>query len=794
MHGPTRAPDEGGCRYANVVIATSEPCRSTRTLHRLALALCAAGVIGHQVSRADWFIDDAAIGFAYARNLAAGHGLVPWPGGERIEAYSHPSWVALLALVHLLGLDGFTFAKPFGMACGVALVPLVYDLGRRARPGRSPVGALLAPALLAASGPFAIWAASGLENAWFALLLTASVHRGVTEATRGGRPWSAVGFLLVTWTRPEGLLYAGLAGAITTLEAMRAGRTSRAWGFWAILLGPSLILETLRLAYFAWPLPNSAYAKAVPPGAWLDPTARGWTQLEQYGSRSWLGFALPIFVLGVAGRRNRWAWSGLALVVVLYAWPGPLRLQRAAMWPNLPAIPYAFATIRMVVVVAGMALLPLCAMGRPGEAARLRVVMMLIAGLAFWLGAGGDWMGGFRFASFTAPLACVLLGVGVAEAADAVQERLGKGKGWGVEATWVAAGLVGLGAVPALNLTRDHRAGNFDVTTTMMEHRVAHFRDVGARLRWPGPPVVADMDVGGWLWFAPHVEVVDLVGLVDIPVARHASVEFLQDYVVDDRRPDAVHLHGPDWWWSRRSGLMEHPAWSERYVQLRSYPDVPGVPHDPHPGLWVRRDRLFGDDPDPAVRWPLGRGWTLEGVPRWQGPSRTAGDTVGLSLPLRRDSGAGALTLRVWLPGHDQSVATWSTASALLDPGRWPPDGVSRSHVWWPSDAAPSRASRVGLSTDDGPIQWFDTAWASEPAPTANRSSDGLDVAQALADARRAERTGDVARARRRYEEVLARDPWRAWVRRAIERLRFADAKSVTHFGRGSGGSSPRPR
>ncbi|MEO0605955.1 MAG: hypothetical protein AAF211_31290, partial [Myxococcota bacterium] len=144
------------------MIATPELPRPHR-LHRLALVFCAVAVIVHQAFRGDWFIDDAAIGFAYARNLAEGHGLVPWPGGERIEAYSHPSWVAILAFAHLLGLDGFTVAKPLGMACGVALVPLVHDLARRARPGRNPVGALLAPALLAASGPFAIWAASGLE-------------------------------------------------------------------------------------------------------------------------------------------------------------------------------------------------------------------------------------------------------------------------------------------------------------------------------------------------------------------------------------------------------------------------------------------------------------------------------------------------------------------------------------------------------------------------------------------------------------------------------------------------------
>lgn len=43
-----------------------------------------------------FYIEDAGISFAYARNLAQGDGLVSYPGGERVEGYSNALWVFLL--------------------------------------------------------------------------------------------------------------------------------------------------------------------------------------------------------------------------------------------------------------------------------------------------------------------------------------------------------------------------------------------------------------------------------------------------------------------------------------------------------------------------------------------------------------------------------------------------------------------------------------------------------------------------------------------------------------------------
>ena len=81
-----------------------------------------------------FFIEDSGITFAYARNLVQGDGLVPYPGGERVEGYSNPSWTFLLAALYALGVEPWTSAKVLGAVFGVITLPLAYALVRRARP------------------------------------------------------------------------------------------------------------------------------------------------------------------------------------------------------------------------------------------------------------------------------------------------------------------------------------------------------------------------------------------------------------------------------------------------------------------------------------------------------------------------------------------------------------------------------------------------------------------------------------------------------------------------------------
>src|SRR5437870_4478354 len=81
------------------------------------LAVCVAVYIGHYLLYClpqPYFIEDAGISFAFARNLVDGEGLVAYPGGERVEGYSNALWTFLLAAFYALGVPMWTSSKIFG--------------------------------------------------------------------------------------------------------------------------------------------------------------------------------------------------------------------------------------------------------------------------------------------------------------------------------------------------------------------------------------------------------------------------------------------------------------------------------------------------------------------------------------------------------------------------------------------------------------------------------------------------------------------------------------------------------
>jgi len=168
---------------------------STPRAHWIALLLLAAVTALHQYQVWGWFIEDSAITFAFARNFADGEGLVPWPGGERIESVSNPTWTLIIAVGELFGWGGFDTAKPLSLGFSWLSLYLVYRLARRAIPDdQTGHWALLAPTLLATGSVYNMWAGSGLENALFGAVLAGGVLRMTQELEDGGRPWSSLIF------------------------------------------------------------------------------------------------------------------------------------------------------------------------------------------------------------------------------------------------------------------------------------------------------------------------------------------------------------------------------------------------------------------------------------------------------------------------------------------------------------------------------------------------------------------------------------------------------------------------
>lgn len=516
-----------------------------------ALPLVAALVIlaAHAALFGGWIVDDAGITFAYARNMALGHGVVSQPGVPPVEGYSNPSWMLVSAFFYLLRL--FVIPWTPKVLAGVALVATFVvvwrDLVRRGA-GAWTIGVALG--LLAGSSSFVIWSISGLENALLAWLAAASASLAVEAAEDGAerpRRELAAGAIAgaLALTRPDAVLYAvgypfAMVVAALARRTFAAGAALRALarlaaGFVPIFGG----YLAFRFLYFGDLVPNTFHAKVKTAGSTLlDPGKL----LDLFEAASG-DFLFPVLLALVA----------LALL---------LTVRRG--WRPRTIVLNAY----LVIAAAIYMLLPL------------------------------DWMGEFRFATpfflffywFGAELITQAASVLSATTAARLRPIVAV-----VTVIFVAqAGLIffarslRFAADPTVPVTGPLRFG------------AEGFNALAVRL--PQPPARASLltpDLGGVL-LQSDLRVYDLAGLCDPVIARalHAQPDRLRDYVFDEVRPTFIHTQGA---FTRAAGLHEDPRFARDYVALHEStsapPDWAGLwrnsgPPPPFWGDYVRRDAV----------------------------------------------------------------------------------------------------------------------------------------------------------------------------------------------------------
>lgn len=590
--------------------AVSEPARDNR-LHQAIVGASMALHLAHQWWYREWTIDDAAISYAYARNLVDGWGLVPFPGGERIEGYSNPLWVACIAVWEVLGIDGFTSAKWMVAVLGSATIYLVWKLARKALPEDDGPGALIAPLALGVSAHHAIWAASCLENSLFTFLVVGGILALLTDLESDRWPRSPLWFLGVGLTRPEGILYAALAGGWWAIWCVADGKGWRKILAWAgIYWVPYGAFLAWRVWYFAWPLPNTYYAKVLSQGSFpLRWYARGWEQIRDFADRLWTGFFLPIYALGLIGFTGwrRWAYGVVfAVFAVLLLIPGPDWLKALSFWPQLED-PIWWIRTRVIAIGIGALLIPALALGRPGGRARALTWTMAAAAVFFSVYSNGDWMDGLRWMSLFAPQTAVLLAVGVVEGMRVASRWVGQPT-WGrVGWALAAAGLL-LQVPPNVEFSRWYRP-IWDDYPEMIFPRVQHSEAFARKVFLDEPLVPLDMDMGAHLMWSEQ-RPVDMAGLVDIPMSHHHYDQraFISDYVFGEKRPHVAHVHSR---WAEMSGYRTYDEWKRDYFHYAGYADGKWF----HDGLFGRKDLVMNDasvDPDDVVGFA--RGVTLRGL------------------------------------------------------------------------------------------------------------------------------------------------------------------------------------
>jgi arabinofuranosyltransferase len=332
-----------------------------------------------------WATDDAYIDFRVVGNLVGGHGPV-YNIGERVEVYTDPLWVGVLAVCReLLGPVPLPWcAVVVGLACTVAGVVLG---GRAAqRVGAWHGGGVVVPiGLVAVCALDAMWdfSTSGLETgmvfAWEGLswwLLVRAFERG------RGAVLAAFVMGLGVLIRPDlGLVSIAFLAALAVVVRSAKWQGPRSWWRgWAVPALAAVALpvfyELFRMAYFGLLVPNTALAKDAAGSDW----SQGWLYLTDLTNPAWLWVPLAAVAVGLVLHWSplRRAGGTAALVVLAAPVAGGL-----LSWLYVVRIGGDFMHARML--LPGLFLFGLTLYGR----LRGRVELAIITVCALWAASVG---------------------------------------------------------------------------------------------------------------------------------------------------------------------------------------------------------------------------------------------------------------------------------------------------------------------------------------------------------------------------------------------------------------------
>lgn len=328
--------------------------------------LLAAAALGWAWS-APWLCDDAFVSFRYAEQWLAGHGLVFNPG-ERVEGYSNPLWVWLLAALGWCGLDLPRTAQWLGALAFAATVGLLGWAWWRRPAGQA---AVLPVAALAVLGHHHVrdFATCGLETAAFVLATTGTAlwlwRAGTAREFLGAGVWAAAAALL----RPDGALWLGWVGGCALGSAIRQRRPGPVLG--AAAPGLLLFLPFLlwRHAYYGDWLPNTFYAKSAG-----DPyPGQGWFYVQLFFGSYWVLWPIAALLPLAScwprgGGRARLAGMALAYLGFVVWVGGDFMFARFC----LPVVPILYLLAEDLVARL------------PGRGARWLVALAVVGGTLAW--------------------------------------------------------------------------------------------------------------------------------------------------------------------------------------------------------------------------------------------------------------------------------------------------------------------------------------------------------------------------------------------------------------------------
>lgn len=599
-------------------------------LYRLLLLSLAAWVCWRSLEAVWPFtIDDAGISYAYAKHIAAGHGPVAAVGGPWVEGYSNALWVFLLVPFEWLGLPLPVVAKVLGVILFAATLT---------------VGAALIGLIGRDDEPR--WRRFGAVEAAFALALALCLE---------GVVWVVAGL--------ESSLFSFLMLLLAWQDA-RESKTPSSIGA-SGLVAFALCITRPEGVMYAAPLLAIKLVQSL-------------RQREPW--RQAVSAAVFLLVPLITYQIIHYLVFSELVPNTYYAKPGSRDWSRG----------YAYLTTNLkdTGLVYALPLLALGLLGKP------RLVLLLgwhcLAGAAFIIYSGGDWMPHGRFLSLFTPAMLVLAALGVSNLARAV--------------VWLARGrlprelvLVGLSGA-LLFLWRGHHAPRLD---KLAARPWCHFCEVVAatntirkmsRRAGLSSYSLVTHDFGGPSWLSDEqFYPIDFLGLCDPSVARlrhdrnerarprgGMSYDFrFYQYVIHEQPSAPSWLYVPPNFWPR---FDLSPEFRGDYFQL-SPRVLPRARHDAIFGLH-RAELVDYFPPVQRVEFrPLTSWLSLVGSASFVDPAAGVGEhgapvapgvqllTLVSVVPRGRVRGTERLKLRI-----DAGAESVESASVLLGLGI---DGVA---------------------------------------------------------------------------------------------------------------------
>ncbi len=271
------------------------------------------------VLRCAWVCDDAYITMRSADNLVHGRG-VAWNPGERVQAYTNPLWMLLLAAFHAVLRDGYATLLMTSLLATALFLFLFVKWHAR---GRS--AGTLALIALASSKSFVDYSTSGLENPLTHVLLVWA-YRVFWDGARDLRGLCTLAFIssLGAWNRLDSFLLFVPALVASGWGVLRKEGTRRA--ALAVFLGsiPLFGWEAFSLFYYGELVPNTAHAKLGTGIGIADYLFRGWRYLICTSAADPSALLLILLALALAwkGRRSGMpgSWPAAAAILLGFAY------------------------------------------------------------------------------------------------------------------------------------------------------------------------------------------------------------------------------------------------------------------------------------------------------------------------------------------------------------------------------------------------------------------------------------------------------------------------------------------